>query len=128
MSVPDIVDRCKEWGREALKGDTALFIIFIVMMTISFALGFMAGGEGKGAQNESGGVVITEGKLNTASASISVDSLATGPIVASRTGSKYHLLSCSGAKTIKEENKVYFNTSAEAESAGYTKASNCKGL
>jgi len=48
--------------------------------------------------------------------------------VASKTGSKYHFPWCSGAKAIKEENKVYFATKAEAERAGYDPAANCKGL
>lgn len=48
--------------------------------------------------------------------------------VASKTGKKYYLPSCSGAKRIKEENKVWFDTKAAAEAAGYTAASTCKGL
>lgn len=51
-----------------------------------------------------------------------------GGYVASKSGTKYHLPWCSGAKRIKEENKVYFKTKEEAESAGYTPASNCKGI
>ncbi|MCU0678730.1 MAG: hypothetical protein MUF19_04105 [Candidatus Pacebacteria bacterium] len=49
----------------------------------------------------------------------------TGPIVASKSGTKYHLVTCPGAKQIKEENKIYFTTTAEAEASGYTAASNC---
>lgn len=48
-----------------------------------------------------------------------------GPIVASKNGSKYYLLSCAGANRIKEENKVYFTSVDEAERAGYGPASNC---
>ncbi|MEK7613880.1 MAG: Ada metal-binding domain-containing protein [Patescibacteria group bacterium] len=48
--------------------------------------------------------------------------------VASKLGSKYHLPWCSGAQTMKEENKIYFNSKAEAEAAGYTPALNCKGI
>lgn len=46
-------------------------------------------------------------------------------VVASKNGSKYHLLTCSGAHTIKEENKIYFNSIEEAKAAGYTPAANC---
>src|SRR5690606_22759248 len=42
--------------------------------------------------------------------------------VASKTGSKYHLPWCGGAKQIKEENKVWFQTKEEAEAAGYEPA------
>lgn len=48
--------------------------------------------------------------------------------VASKNGTKYHLPSCAGAKQIQEENKIIFNSKAEAEAAGYTPASNCKGI
>lgn len=49
-------------------------------------------------------------------------------VVASKSGSKYHFPWCSGAKRISEKNKITFNTIEEAKRAGYTPASNCKGL
>lgn len=48
--------------------------------------------------------------------------------VASKSGTKYHLPWCGSAKQIKEENKIWFATKEEAEKAGYTPASNCKGM
>lgn len=51
-----------------------------------------------------------------------------GAYVASKSGTKYYLPSCSGASRIKEENKVWFATLAEAQAAGYTAAANCPGL
>lgn len=45
---------------------------------------------------------------------------------ASTKGSKYYSLSCSGGKTIKQENRIYFNTAKEAEEAGYELSSSCK--
>jgi hypothetical protein len=44
---------------------------------------------------------------------------------ASNRGSKYYPVGCSGGKTIKQENRVYFVTSEEAEKAGYTLSSSC---
>ncbi|MBI4117099.1 MAG: hypothetical protein HY451_00185 [Parcubacteria group bacterium] len=41
------------------------------------------------------------------------------------TSKKYHFLWCPGAKQIKEENKIYFNSEKEAVSAGYSLAGNC---
>ncbi len=49
-------------------------------------------------------------------------------VVASRTGTKYHLPWCAGALAIKEENKLWFNTPEDAQRAGYTPAGNCKGI
>lgn len=51
-----------------------------------------------------------------------------GGYVASKSGTKYHLPWCGSAKQIKEENKIWFATKEEAEKAGYTPASNCKGI
>lgn len=48
--------------------------------------------------------------------------------VGSKNGTKFHLPWCPGAKQIKEENKVYFATKTDAQKAGYTPASNCKGI
>ncbi|MDQ5957786.1 MAG: hypothetical protein QG665_112 [Patescibacteria group bacterium] len=77
-------------------------------------------------------------KFDTAKALTSPKSTATeaggsqvssqGKYVASKSGTKYHLPSCSGAKRIKEENKIWFQTADEARSAGYTPAANCPGL
>ncbi len=46
-------------------------------------------------------------------------------VVVSKNSNKYHFLWCSGAKRIKEENKIYFNSENEAISAGYSLAGNC---
>ncbi len=51
-----------------------------------------------------------------------------GSFVASKSGSAYHLLNCPGARNIKEENKVYFQSREAAERAGYRPAGNCPGL
>lgn len=51
-----------------------------------------------------------------------------GKYVGSRSGRKYHLPWCSGAKRIKDENKVWFNSQEAAVAAGYTPAANCPGL
>lgn len=51
-----------------------------------------------------------------------------GQFVASKKGTAYHLLTCPGAKQIKEENKIYFQTKEEAIAAGYKPAANCPQL
>jgi hypothetical protein len=45
---------------------------------------------------------------------------------ASKTGQKYYSIGCSGGKTIKQENRIYFSTEVEAQTAGYEKSSSCK--
>ena len=50
-----------------------------------------------------------------------------GAYVASKSGSKYHLPTCSSAKQIKPENQVFFQTPQQAEEQGYTTCSRCLG-
>ena len=52
----------------------------------------------------------------------------TGQFVASKNGKKYFTVGCSAAKTIKEENKVYFGSQDEAKKAGYEASTMCKDL
>lgn len=48
-----------------------------------------------------------------------------GQYVVSKSGTKYHHVSCPGAKQIKEANKIFFETTIAAEAAGYSRAANC---
>lgn len=50
-----------------------------------------------------------------------------GAYVASKSGSKYHLPSCSSAKQIKTENQVFFQTPQQAEEQGYAPCARCLG-
>lgn len=47
-------------------------------------------------------------------------------VVASKNSTSYHFSWCSGAKKIKEENKIIFASEQEAQSKGLTLASNCQ--
>ncbi len=67
--------------------------------------------------------VKTKEVINTKQPSLSQQNY-----VASKTGTKYHLPSCASAKKISEKNKIWFATKEEAEQAGFSPASNCKGL
>lgn len=82
------------------------------------------------SHQETGGIPLQKGLSQGASViqSISGQTSSETQLVASKNGTKYHYLWCSGAKTISEENKIYFTSKAEAEAKGYTPASNCKGL
>ena len=48
--------------------------------------------------------------------------------VGSKKGTKYHLLTCPGAKQISEANKRFFSSKEDAQKQGYLPASNCKGI
>jgi hypothetical protein len=51
-----------------------------------------------------------------------------GKYVASRSGSFYYLPTCSGAKRIKDKNKVWFVSHEDAEARGLKPSTNCPGL
>lgn len=53
------------------------------------------------------------------------EAVSAGGYVASKNGSKYYPPGCGGASRIKEENRVYFASPAQAEAAGYSLAANC---
>jgi len=50
---------------------------------------------------------------------------ATGNYFASKRGKKYYPVGCSAGNTIKQENKIYFSTSTDAEKAGYELSGSC---
>ncbi len=110
---------------------------------ISFGLGRLSTGagatvlSGKGAQTQvalvQNAFVPLSSTSTTSSSEVIISTItpavpSTAPYVGSKSGTKYHLTNCPSAKRIKPENKIYFRTTAEAESAGYTKAANCPGL
>ena len=47
-------------------------------------------------------------------------------IVGNKNSKIYHFKGCAGYDKVSEKNRVFFNTAAEAESAGYTLAKNCQ--
>ncbi len=51
-----------------------------------------------------------------------------GVYVASKSGTRYYLPTCSGVSRIKEENKIWFQTKEQAEARGLLPAANCPGL
>lgn len=67
----------------------------------------------------------TETKIQPQKTEVSIGSGA-GGVVVSKNGTKYHFPWCAGAGQIKEENKIWYATEKDAQSAGYTKAGNCQ--
>ena len=102
--------------------DLILAVVIILVALISFGLGRLSKiGESR--------VPITIENLSTTTPTEKItDNKIMGNFVASKNGTKYHYPWCSGAQSIKEENKIWFSTAEEAQKAGYQPASNCKGL
>ncbi len=124
----------RDWGQKikatpkALWDDLFVVLIMLLLSLASFGLGRLSV-----TYDDQGGIEFVSGSANQgASAGTALplpeEVVPQGGYVASRSGSKYHLPWCAGAQSIKEENKIFFDTKEEAEAAGYTPASNCKGI
>jgi len=130
---------------EKLKSYVANDAIFMAGLlfgvgVMSFGLGRLSVGENMILQSSPLQVALVANAPNPAPATTSPNTSApvvgtgatlvadTAPYVGSKSGTKYHLITCAGAKRIKPENKIYFRTTTEAEAAGYSKAANCPGL
>lgn len=118
MSINDFGEKIKLF----LEGDL-FFVLVVVFIGLSgFGLGRLSV-----LDRSIEPVQILEASFSTTTANASKTSTST-TLVASKSGKKYHFPWCAGALQITEKNKIYFTSSAEARKAGYTPASNCKGL
>lgn len=134
-------EKVKEWvgdyGRELI-----IALVIILVGLGSFGLGRLSSilpqkepititkwgnplEEGKGARESQNGAVKG---ASEAPGGAAPDPITQGKYVASRKGTSYHFPWCPGAKQIKEENKIYFDTKEAAQKAGYRPAANCDGL
>ncbi len=137
MSIQEIY---RNFKRILGEGDTRLAALIILVGVSSFGLGRLSSESAilpAMSEENSPSMVIGTNRpalpSNTISPSVEpISGLTTseseGGYVASKNGTKYHLPWCGSAKQIKEENKIWFATKAEAEAAGYAPASNCKGI
>ena len=153
IEVMPIITDVKEKGNQALeKVPESLLWLGIVLLSSSgsFGLGFLAGKDAEGGEviiesrgagavsEEKAPVSVTTSALQASPKAATAVEASSDPLppapsgggeyVASKSGKSYHLPWCAGAKQIKEENKIYFSSKAEAEAAGYAPAKNCKGI
>jgi len=116
-SIKEFIKKIK-CSLEILENKDIFTILIIILVAFSsFGLGRLSKIEETRPQ------VQIENTASVIDANISA-----GVYVASKNGGSYHLPWCSGAKRIKEENKIWFGSKQEAEKLGYKPAGNCKGL
>ena len=119
MSIREITEKIKSQAGER---ELDLFIICLVVLLGFFGYGLVRLGQIKqGSQPVQ--VLMSENNDDRYSKALTL-----GKYVASRSGTKYHLPWCSGAKRIKEKNKIWFETEEAARAAGLTPAANCPGI
>ena len=126
----------KHWIESDTGKDVLVIIIIILVGLGSFELGRLS------KDNANSGIKIEYsdqeanilGSIDQNSTDLSPNpdilqnsqKLILGNFFASKRGTKYYSLGCSAGKTIKQENRIYFATSTEAQNAGYELSSSCK--
>jgi hypothetical protein len=133
MNIHDFPNKIKGGVGERKK--TLIYIGILVFMTIAaFYLGYVARAEtykeSLVAINCPANAYIDTTKSSVASTAPKTPISSTvpsgsGAYVASKNGTKYYPVACGGAKRIKDENKVFFQTVEQAVSAGYSLAVGC---
>jgi hypothetical protein len=132
----------KEKLKSLIADDRSFYSILLVFVAFSsFLLGRSSLPENKHLMAQDGSVMPTQATkvpqvatlpevapFSKEAESAPSASLTGGQVVASKSGTKYHLPTCPGAKQIKEANKIVFDSVAAAEAAGYKPAANCPGL
>lgn len=134
--LTDLAKKIKVWLKENQR-DLYLAALVFVVSVASFGLGRLSaiwpekqpiaieGPENEGQMTKA--TTASEARQSSLS-SFGLSPSTQGDFVASRNGSSYHLPDCPGAKQIKEENKIWFQSAEAARSAGYKPAGNCPGL
>ena len=122
-----------------LANDLLFYSVLLVLIAVgSFGLGRLSVSSTKVPEkplflkeNITSASVVNAVPAATASTSIKAEVATvskTAAVVGSKSGTKYHLPNCPGAKRIKPANLISFETIDAAKAAGYTPAANCPGL
>ena len=139
--------KSKHFWRKWLTTDLYIALIILLVGVASFGLGRLSARPGKEPvrilQSEASAAAVSKAipkqsaqsgqSMQKVVNSIVAENSGTAPsaeekYVASKNGTAYYLPTCSGVSRIKEENKIWFDSTDAAEEAGYHKAANCKGL
>ncbi|MCA9355861.1 hypothetical protein KC865_04945 [Candidatus Kaiserbacteria bacterium] len=117
---------------KSLLSEDAFFYSILILLVgiVSFGLGRRSWETG-GREIEShslASVIITEAPADPSTSVVKEPAQPSITVVASRSGTKYHLLDCPGANQIKDDNKIFFDSVELAKAAGFQPAANCPGL
>ena len=142
MSIKDLFSKIKSGrqnsvfmfkhnAKKAFRADFFTAIIIILVAFAGFGLGRLSTLEGKKTPiliERDSSLPPTSNSLGGLTAKSVVSTAKLKNFVASKSGTKYYFPWCGTASRIKEENKIWFASEAEARKAGYTPAANCAGL
>jgi hypothetical protein len=121
MSIKDIVGKIKPARTNVRSGGwSEVLIVACIALTVSAGFGIYK----LWAFEDNRGLIT----IKPSTYAISPTTTTEKAFVASKTGKKYHLTTCPGAKQIAEKNKIWFSSAVEAQKLGYSPATNCPGL
>jgi len=132
MSITDIIYKIKR--NTGIDKVTLLYLYIIIGVGISsFCLGRLSIiGDLYKNGNLTAGIIREENILKNDeiinNENLSATSIQSNEkrYVASKNGKMYYSLGCSGAKRIKPENEIWFNSKEDAEKSGFTLSAMCK--
>ncbi len=122
MSIPEVFhfDNRGEVVEKSPIKPYFLAIVIVLVALLSFGVGRLTSTQREGVE-----INFDQSLLqNTASAANVSSSVTTGKISASVNGTRYYYPHCKS--TVSEKNKIFFDSAAQAEEAGYELAVNCK--
>ena len=112
---------------KAFLHDDTLFTVFLLLLVgiVSFGLGRQSMLE---SAPESSNIPVLQELAPLQVSNVLEYTEGDIQVVGSKSGTKYHLFNCPGAKQIKVSNRIEFVSTNAAEAAGYSPAANCAGL
>lgn len=115
---------------ESKAGKDLLTVIIVILVGIgSFYLGRLSKqAKNEGIRIEYKGQVINQeaSAIKATNKAEIIPKSASGSFFASKRGKKYYPAGCSAGKSIKQENRVYFESKDIAEAAGYSLSTSCQ--
>ena len=134
MSIADFKEKIKAFTKtEDIQ--TILYIVILVIVAISsFYLGRLSKNESiyspEKALNEAKTVISDQSATDTQNDQKGAlgdqnKAFSGGAFIAAKSGTKYYPAGCSGINKIKIENRISFQTEAEAQATGRTRSGTC---
>ena len=133
------MQKIKQWAESQAGKDATIVIIVILVGFASFGLGRLSVAQkGSGLKVMyppviSGGQiapqpanVISAPKTEPVTTKTSSANSSSKKFFASNRGQKFYGIDCAAGKNIKMGNRIYFDSKAEAEKAGYELSSSCR--
>ena len=119
MRLTESLEKIKSLSTFLTRKDVYLALIIIFVGIASFCLGAMW-------QKDASSPDITIQNAASADLAERGEGSTTDAYVGSYTSKIYRLKTCPGVSAISVDNRVYFATAEDAETAGYIAAKNCK--